>query len=72
MKNNLSVNIKERLKKRIYKLSKESKKDTSYHLNKALENYLDEIDELREALSRLKDDNDKIISSKELRRSIGL
>lgn len=34
-----SLKIKPKLLKRIYKLSKETKKDPSYHFNKALEDY---------------------------------
>jgi RHH-type rel operon transcriptional repressor/antitoxin RelB len=68
----MTVKIKERLKKRIYKLAKESKKSTSYHLNKALENYIGEIDELRISLARLNDRSDKVMSSKEFKKSIGL
>lgn len=72
MKNTISVTIKERLKKRIYKLAKDSNKDTTYHLNKAIENYLDDLENLKEAKSRLKNRNDKVISSKDLRKSLGL
>ncbi len=68
----MTVKIKERLKKRIYKLAKESKKSTSYHLNKALENYIGDIDELRISLARLNDKSDKVMSSKEFKKSIGL
>ena len=72
MKNTILVNIKDRLKKRVYKLAKESKKDTSFHVNKALEYYLDELEDLKEAMSRLKNGQDKVISSKDLRKSLGL
>lgn len=72
MKNSISVNIKEKLKKRIYKLDKDSNKDTSYHLNKAIEHYLNELDELDEAVNRLKNKKDIVISSGDLRNSLGL
>ncbi|MBZ0201673.1 MAG: hypothetical protein K8I03_01510 [Ignavibacteria bacterium] len=72
MKNETPIKIKDKLAKRVYKLSRETSKDTSYHLNKALENYLDETDELKEALKRLNNRKDKTISSKDFRKSLGI
>lgn len=72
MKNTISFNIKDRLEKRVYKLAKESKKDTSFHVNKALEYYLDELEDLKEAVHRLESKHDRVISSKDLRKSLGL
>ena len=72
MKNETSIKIKDKLAKRVYKLSRETCKDTSYHLNKALENYLNETDELKEALKRLNNKKDKVISAKEFRSSLGI
>ena len=66
------IKIKDKLAKRVYKLSRETQKDTSYHLNKALENYLDETDELKDALKRLNNKRDKVISSKDFRSSLGV
>jgi RHH-type transcriptional regulator, rel operon repressor / antitoxin RelB len=72
MKAEPSIKIKERLAKRVYKLSRDTQRDTAYHLNKALENYLDESDEIREALKRLNNKKDKVISSKDFRKSLGI
>ena len=72
MNNKEEIKIKSRLIKRIYKLSKETKKDASYHLNKAIEDYIGEQDDLKEALKRLNDSDDRVISSKQIRNSIGL
>lgn len=72
MKTETSIKIKDKLAKRVYKLSRETQKDTSYHLNKALENYLDETDDLKEALKRINNKKDKVITSKEFRSSLGL
>lgn len=38
----------------------------------ALENYLEELGDLKEAAKRLKDKADKIITSKKLHKSLGL
>ena len=72
MNNNEEIKIKSKLIKRIYKLSKETKKDASYHLNKALEDYIAEQDNLKEALKRFNDNGDRIISPKQIRKSLGL
>ena len=72
MKTDETIKIKDKLAKRVYKLSRETQKDTSYHLNKALENYLDETDELKDALKRLNNKRDKVISSKDFRSSLGV
>jgi predicted DNA-binding protein len=72
MKTENTIKIKDKLAKRVYKLSRDTQKDTSYHFNKALENYLDETDDLKEALKRLNNKKDKVISSKEFRSSLGI
>jgi len=72
MEKTKQISIKEKFTKKIYKLSKETKKEPSYHFNKALENYLEDIEDLKEAVKRMNDKNDKIISSAELRKSLGI
>ena len=49
MGNTVSINIKENLARKINKISEETNKDTSYHVNKALENYIEEQEELKTA-----------------------
>ncbi len=68
----LSIKIKEITAKKIYKISKESNRDSSYHINIALENYIKDQEDLKSASKRLKDKNDKVISSKQLRTSLGI
>ncbi len=67
-----AIKIKEKIAKKIYKLSKETNKDSSYHINRALENYVQEHEELQIAMERLKDKSDAVISPKQLRKSLGL
>ncbi len=66
------ISIKGRNIKKIYKLSEATRKNPSYHVNKALENYFDEIGDLNEAAKRLADKSDKVVTSKELRKSLGV
>jgi predicted DNA-binding protein len=72
MNNKETPKIKPKLLKRIYKLSKETKKDPSYHFNKALEDYIDEQEDLKEALNRLHDERDTVISPKQLKKVLAL
>ncbi len=64
--------IKDKIAKKIYKIAMESKKNSSYHVNIALQNYLDEHEDLKTAVRRLNDKSDPVISSKQLRKSLGL
>jgi len=66
----LSIKVKEKIAKKIYKISKETNKNSSYHINKALENYIEEHEDLQTAMKRFKDKNDIVISSKQLRKSL--
>lgn len=68
----ISVKLKEKLAKRIYKLSEDTNKDSSFHINKALENYLEELGEMDTALDRLNDKHDAVLSSGQMRKSLGL
>ena len=63
MKNNGEIKIKPKLANRIYKLAEKSKKGVSYHLNKAVEEYVAEYDDLKEAVKRLKDVDDRVFSA---------
>lgn len=68
----MNIQIKTRLAQRIYKLSKETKKDTAYHFNKAVEGYLEELKDLREAVRRMNNSRDKFITPAQLRKVLGL
>jgi predicted DNA-binding protein len=68
----LSIKLKGKLAKKIYKLSKDTNKDSSFHINKALENYFDEMEDLNIALKRVKNKSDNVISSSQLKKSLGL
>jgi predicted DNA-binding protein len=67
----LSIKLKDKLAKKIYKISKDTNTNSSVHINKALENYIDELEDLNIALKRLKDESDSVVSSKQLRKSLG-
>lgn len=68
----LLIKIKKTLAKKIYKIAEETNTNSSYHVNIALQNYIDEQKDLKIAMKRLNDKTDLMISSKQLRKSLGL
>jgi len=70
--NEVSIKVRVKIAKKIYKLSEETNKNSSYHINRALENYIEEQGDLKTAVERLKDKKDIVISPRQLRKSLGL
>ena len=70
--NDSSIKIKEKLVKQIYKIAEETNTNSSFHVNIALQNYIEEQKDLKIALKRLKNKSDLTISSKQLRKSLSL
>ncbi len=68
----LSVRLPEELANALDKVSKETERPKSFHIQKALEMYLEEQADLQIALDRLNDPTDQIISLDEMRKQIGL
>ena len=68
----ISVRLSDALAKELDDIAHETERPRSYHIQKALQNYLDDQADLQVALDRLYDVNDQMISSDEMRRSLGL
>ena len=68
----LSVRLPEKLANALDRVSKETERPKSFHIQKALEMYLEERADLQIALDRLSDPTDSIISSDDMRDQIGL
>ncbi len=66
----LSVRIKDKLAKQLNKIANETERAKSFHVQKALENYLSEYAELQIAIDRLNDPLDERISAKEMRQML--
>lgn len=66
----ISVRLSERDLKSIEKLAKQNERSRSYIIQKAVETYVAEEGDYRLALSRLRDEKDEVISSRELRRRL--
>ena len=68
----ISVRIPDNLASKLDEISKETERPKSFHVQKALESYLNEIADLQVALDRLHDTTDPVISIDEMRSELGL
>ena len=68
----ISVRIPDDLASKLDEISKETERPKSFHVQKALESYLDELADLQVALDRLHDTSDPVISIDDMRSEIGL
>jgi RHH-type rel operon transcriptional repressor/antitoxin RelB len=68
----ISVRLPKDLADQLDTVAKETERPRSYIIQKAIESYIEDYADLQVALDRLHDKTDPIISSKELRKSLGL
>jgi len=68
----LSVRVTDFLASELEQVAKESERPKSFIIQKALEAYLEDYADLQIALDRLRDTSDSVVSSKEMRASLGL
>ncbi len=68
----ISFRLSKTLAEQLDRISEETERPRSYIIKKALETYIEDYADLQIALDRLHDKTDRIVSSKELRRSIGI
>ncbi len=68
----ISVRLPKELAEQLDSIAKETERPRSYIVQKALESYIDDYADLQVALDRLHDKTDSVVSSKELRKSLGL
>jgi RHH-type rel operon transcriptional repressor/antitoxin RelB len=71
MSSAVSVRLTDRTARALEKLSKATDRPKTYFIEKALESYLAEQADYQVALDRLRDKDDPVISSAELRKRIG-
>ena len=72
MNTSLSIHLPDDLLKKLDRISQETGETKSFIIQSALESYLEDHRAQQIALDRLGNKSDKIISSKELRNSLGL
>ena len=68
----VSIRIPDEVEKQLNAITKETERAKSFHIQKALETYIDQYADLQIALDRLNDQNDEIISAEEMRKLLGL
>jgi len=68
----VSVRLPNNLAEQLDSMSKETERPRSFIIQKALESYMEDYADLQIALDRLHDKGDEIVSSKEMRKSLGL
>jgi RHH-type rel operon transcriptional repressor/antitoxin RelB len=68
----ISIRLPDELAGHLKGIAKETDRPRSYIIQKAIEVYLEEYSDLQVALDRLRDKSDAVITSKELRKSLGL
>lgn len=68
----ISVRIPDELAKKLSEIAKETERPKSFHVQKALEAYLDELADLQVAIDRLHDTSDPVMSLEEMRKEFEL
>jgi RHH-type rel operon transcriptional repressor/antitoxin RelB len=68
----VSVRLPKDLAKRLNGIAKETERPRSFIIQKAIEAYIEDVADLQIALDRLHDTSEPIVSSKEMRKSLGL
>ena len=68
----ISVRIPKDLANQLDSIAKETERPRSFIIQKALESYIEDFADLQIALDRLHEKRDEIISSNEMRKSLGL
>jgi len=68
----ITVRIPEEISEKLDDLSREIRREKSFIIKSALVQYLDEYVDYQIALDRLKDKDDKIITSEDLRKELGI
>ena len=68
----VSIRLPDALARELDLLADETERPRSFHVQKALEVYIEDFADLRVALDRLRDPKDALVTSKDLRKSLGL
>ena len=68
----ISVRLPDDLASKLSEIAKETERSKSFHVQKALEVYLDDLADLQVALDRLHDTSDPIVTSNEMRKELEL
>ena len=72
MSTTISVRLKTDIANNLAEVASETERSKSFHIQKAIESYLEEFADVQIALDRLRNKDDQLISSEELRAEIGI
>jgi RHH-type rel operon transcriptional repressor/antitoxin RelB len=72
MSTSLSVRIPDDLASKLSEIAEETERPKSFHIQKALESYLNELADLQVAYDRLHDTTDSVISIEDMRKELEL
>ena len=68
----LSVRLPDGMTQELDQIARETERSRSFHVQRALEKYIQEFADVQIALDRLRDQQDPVVSSRDLRKSLGL
>jgi RHH-type rel operon transcriptional repressor/antitoxin RelB len=68
----ISIRIPDKLVGQLDEIARETERAKSFHIQKALETYIEQYADLQIALDRLNDTGDEIISGSDLRKMLEL
>ncbi|MCC7519364.1 MAG: ribbon-helix-helix protein, CopG family [Verrucomicrobiae bacterium] len=68
----VSIRLPDVLAKELDHIADETERSRSFHVQKALESYIEDFADVQIALDRLRDSKDTVVSSREMRKSLGL
>ena len=71
-KSTISLRLPDHLADELENIAKETERSKSFHIQKAIELYLQERADLQIALDRMNDASDSIVSSQDMRKRLGL
>lgn len=72
MRSTVYIRVPDELTKHLDDIAKETERPRSFHIQKALEAYIEDFADLRIAIDRSRNPKDEVISGKELRKTLGL
>ncbi len=68
----ISVRLPDIVARKLSRVAKETERSRSFVVTKAVETYLDDVADLQVALDRLHDTSDPVVSSQDMRASLGI
>ncbi len=68
----ISIRLPDEIAERLASVARETERSRSFIVQKAVESYLEDFADVQIALDRLRDTSDPVVSSADMRKSLGL